>query len=463
MIGAGPNGLSAAIVLAESGHSVVVYEAADSIGGGARTASLTLPGFAHDVCSAVHPLALASPFFRTLPLEKHGLDWIVPPAQIAHPLDDGTAVVAERSLEATTMSLGPDAARYRALMEPLVANWPKLEATVLGDPRRPRHPLALARFAVRALGPMTSLARSFSGGRAQALLAGIAGHSMLPLEKPLTAGVALTLGALAHTVGWPLPAGGAQSIANALAGHLRSLGAEIVVSRPVRTTDELPPARAVLFDLSPRPLLRVAGHRLPPAYRRALERYRYGLAAFKVDWALDGPIPWRAAECARSATVHLGGTLEEIALSEREAWAGRAPERPYVILVQPTLFDPSRAPAGMHTAWAYCHLPDGCGTDMLPRIEAQVERFAPGFRSRILDRHIMTPAWLEQHNANLVGGDIAAGAMDLRQAFTRPTWRNHKIPVKGWYLCSAATPPGAGVHGMCGCLAAKLALREVFR
>jgi phytoene dehydrogenase-like protein len=462
VVGAGPNGLAAAIVLAQAGRSVLVLEAAGEIGGSARTASLTLPGFRHDICSAVYPLGVISPFLRTLPLAEHGLEWIQPPAALAHPLDGGDAVLLERSLAETARGLGRDARAYADLMAPVVADWPKLESTILGGFTPLSHPFALARYGFRALRSLAGLAGSFRGEAARGLLAGAAAHSMLPLDQPLTAGMAMTLGGLAHIAGWPIPRGGAGSLSNALAALLRSLGGEIRTSCPVGSVDDLPAARAVLFDLSPKPLLRIAAHRLPVRYRRALERYRYGLAAFKVDWALDAPIPWGAPACGQAATVHLGGTLEEIARSEAEAWSGRPPERPFVILVQPSLFDHTRAPAGKHTAWGYCHVPNGCEADMLPLIEQQIERFAPGFRDRILARHVMAPADIERHNPNFSGGDIGSGVMDLIQFFARPTWRAHRMPVPGWYLCSAATPPGAGVHGMCGYRAARLALNERF-
>lgn len=464
VIGSGPNGLAAAIALAQAGRSVVLYEAAGTIGGGARSAELTLPGFVHDVCSAAHPLAVISPFLRTLPLASHGLEWIEPPAAMAHPFDDGTAVTVERSIERTAAQFGRDAQAYRALMEPLAREWPKLERAVLGPPALPRHPLALAEFGLKALQSAAGLARRrFQEERARAVFAGIAAHGMRPLEMALTAGVGLVLGASAHICSWPAPRGGAQRLADALASYFRSLGGEIVTGTRILSIDELPPARAVLCDLTPKPLLSIAGHRFPPAYRRKLERYRYGPAAYKVDWALAGPIPWRAPECARASTVHLGGTLDEIALSEREAWAGRPPERPYVLLTQPSLFDPLRAPEGRHTGWAYCHVPHGSTFDMLDRIETQVERFAPGFRDRILARSVLPPAELERRNANIVGGDIAGGVVDLRQAFTRPTASLYSTPVRGLYLCSSATPPGVGVHGMCGYHAAQRALKETLR
>lgn len=462
VVGAGPNGLAAALVIAQTGRSVVVFESAPTVGGGCRSAELTLPGFVHDVCSAVHPFAVASPFFRSLPLAAHGLEWIESPAMLAHPFDEGAAALVYRSVDRTADGLGADAAAYRRLFGPLTDDWPRIAEAVLGPLRWPRHPLALARFGLRALQPAEGMARRLFGGEsARALFAGIAAHSMLPLDRRPTSGVGLALNVVAHVAGWPIPRGGAQSLADALAAHLRSLGGEIVTGTPVASIDELPQAKAVLCDLSPGPLLRIAGHRFPPRFRRALERYRYGMAAYKVDWALAAPVPWRNPACAQAATVHLGGTLAEIAASERDGWYGRPAERPFVLLAQPTLFDDSRAPAGRHVAWTYCHVPRGSEVDMLPRIEQQIERFAPGFRERVLARAVMRPADLERYNANYVGGDIGAGAVDLGQLFTRPTWRTYGTPARGLYICSAATPPGVGVHGMCGYFAARRALAEV--
>jgi phytoene dehydrogenase-like protein len=462
LVGAGPNGLAAAIALARAGYSVCVFESAAAVGGGMRTQPLTLPGFEHDVCSAVHPLGAGSPFFRSLPLADYGLEWIHPLAPLAHPLDDGSAVLLERSVEATAAGLGPDAAAYRRLMEPLVRDWDAIAHEILGPLRPPRHPLALARFGLHAIRSAAGLATGmFAGERARALFAGIAAHGMLPLEQPPSAAFGLVLAIAGHVVGWPIPRGGSQRLADALAAYLRALGGEIVTSREIRALDELPPARAVLCDVTPRQLLRLAGDGLPERYRRQLKRYRYGPGACKVDWALDGPIPWTAEACACAATVHVGGTLAEIAASERDAWEDRATQRPFVLVTQPSLFDAARAPNGKHTAWAYCHVPHGSAVDMTARIEAQIERFAPGFGARILARHTLTAPELERYNANYVGGDINGGVQDLWQLFTRPTIQPvpYATPVHGLYLCSSSTPPGGGVHGMCGYFAARWAMR----
>ena len=464
IVGSGPNGLAAAITLARAGCSVVVFEAAETAGGGTRSAALTLPGFTHDVCSAVHPLALASPFFAALPLADHGLGWAQPPAPLAHPLDGGQVVMVERSVQQTADGLGNDGRAYRALMEPLVANWDDLSKTVLGPLRLPSHPLKLARFGLHAFRSARGLARSlFKQGPARALFAGMAAHSVLPLDSPASAAFGLVLGITAHAVGWPLPRGGSQKIADSLVASLRSAGGEVVTNFRVTALDRLPASRVVLCDLTPRQFLRLAGDQLTPAYRRRLERYRYGPGVFKVDWALSAPIPWQAAECRRAATLHLGGTLDEIAASERAAWEGRCLERPFVLVVQPSLFDATRAPEGKHTAWAYCHVANGSQEDMTARIEAQVERFAPGFKELVLARSVLSPADLERHNPNLVGGDISGGANNLAQLFARPTRRLYRTSSPQLYLCSASTPPGGGVHGMCGYFAAQAALKDHFR
>ena len=464
VVGSGPNGLAAAITLARAGRSVAVFEAGSTPGGAARTEELTLPGFVHDVGSAIHPLAVASPLFRELPLAEHGLEWIHPGVPLAHPFDDGSAAVLERSLAATAAGLGIDAGAYRNLMGPPVRDWEKLMREFLGPLRWPRYPFAMVHFGLRAIQPGAGLARrSFRGEAARGLFAGLAAHSILPLERPATAAFGLMLGLLAHAVGWPLPRGGAQAITAALTAELTQLGGDLFTDSPIDTLEALPPARATLLDVTPRQLLRIAGERLPPRYRRQLERYRYGMGVFKVDWALDGPIPWSAEACRRAGTVHVGGTLAEIAASERDAWRGRHSERPFVLVTQQSLFDDSRAPAGKHTAWAYCHVPHGSTFDMTERIEAQLERFAPGFRDLILARHTMDTAALERFNPNLVGGDINGGVQDLGQLFTRPAPRlsPYTTPVPGLFLCSSSTPPGGGVHGMCGSFAARAALRHL--
>jgi phytoene dehydrogenase-like protein len=462
VVGSGPNGLAAAIVLAKAGRSVLVLEAAATAGGGMRTTELTLPGFSHDVCSAIHPLGLGSPVFASLALETHGLEWIHPQAPLAHPFDNGTAAVLERSLEETADGLGADGAAYRSLMQPLVAGAEDMLGEILGPLRIPRHPAVLAHFGLAAVLPATSLARRrFAGSRARALFAGLAAHSMLPLSRPPSAAFGLVLGLLGHHVGWPLPKGGSQSLADALVACLRSLGGELETGRRVDSLDELPRSGVVLLDVTPRQLLGLAGDRLPAGQRRRLQGFRYGPGVFKLDLALDGPLPWSAPECARAGTVHLGGTLEEITASEADVAAGREPERPYVLLAQQSLFDPTRAPAGKHTLWAYCHVPNGSQVDMTERIEAQIERFAPGFGRLVLARHAHGPADLERYNPNYVGGDINGGLQDLRQLFTRPMARRvpYETALPGLFLCSSSTPPGGGVHGMCGYWAAQAALR----
>jgi phytoene dehydrogenase-like protein len=460
VVGAGPNGLTAAVVLAEAGLRVQVLEGEDAVGGGTRSMELTLPGFSHDVCSAIHPLAVASPVLRRFPLARHGLEWAYSPVEVAHPFDDGSAAVLLRSLDETALSLGPDGDGYRRLMGPLVDGAPALLDDLLAPIRAPRHPALMAQFSLRSALPASALARaSFRGDRARGLFAGLAAHSMLPLSRLPSGAFGLILGLLAHTAGWPCARGGSQRIADALVSYLRTLGGEVETGRPLTDLAQLEPGR-VLLDVTPRQLARIAGDALTGSYRRRLERYRYGPGVFKVDWALDAPIPWRAPECREAATVHLGATLEEIAASEREPWRGRVAERPFVLLAQQSLFDATRAPAGKHTGWAYCHVPHGSTVDMTDAIEAQVERFAPGFGERILARSTMGPADLERHNPNLVGGDINGGAADLRQMIARPVPRlsPYSTPLPGVYLCSASTPPGGGVHGMCGFHAARAAL-----
>jgi phytoene dehydrogenase-like protein len=462
VVGAGPNGLTAAIVLARAGLRVTLLEAQPSVGGGTRSAELTLPGFLHDVCSAVHPLAVSSPVFASFPLREHGLEWIQPPAALAHPFDDGTCALVERSIENTAARLGRDARMYQRVLAPLTARWNQLVPDILAPLHLPQHPLPFALFGSLAPWSATLTARTlFRTSQARALFAGMAAHSILPLDSPVSAAFGWVLTIAAHAVGWPVPRGGSQQIANALAAYFQTLGGRIVTSAPVNSLDELERDAIVLCDVTPRQLLHIAGKRLPEAYRRKLKNYRYGPGVFKLDWALDGPIPWKAPDCARAATVHIGGTMEEIADAERAPWRGVAHERPFVLLAQPSLFDSTRAPAGQHTAWAYCHVPNGSTDNMTERIESQIERFAPGFRARILARHAMGPVEMERRNANLVGGDINGGAQGLDQLFLRPTASLYGTPVRGLFLCSSSTPPGGGVHGMCGYHAARAALRDI--
>ncbi len=467
IIGSGPNGLAAAITLARAGYAVLVFEAKETPGGGCRSAELTLPGFTHDVCSAIHPAALASPFFRSLPLESYGLEWIQPDLPLAHPFENGQAAWLARSLDETGESLGVDAGAYKQLMQPLVENWELIMESFHG-PLRPQaimaHPFKLAHFGLPALLGASGLVNArFKGPAARAIFAGISGHTMLPLNTPGTAAAGLLLGLLAHAVGWPLPRGGSQKITDALTAYLRDLGGEIVTGVEVKSLDSLPPADVVLCDITPRQLLRIAGPRLSGLYKRQLQHYRYGTGVFKLDLALDGPIPWHADACKRAGTVHVGGTLPEIARSERAVWRGEHPERPFVLLAQQSLFDDTRAPAGKHTVWAYCHVPNGSDVDMSARIEAQIERFAPGFRDRILARHGVNARGMERYNANYIGGDINGGVQDLAQTFTRPVISPtpYSTPDKGLYICSSSTPPGGGVHGMCGYFAARAALQHL--
>ena len=466
VVGSGPNGLAAAITLARAGRSVVVYESHATVGGGMRSAELTLPGFIHDICSTVQGTSTASPFFRELDLARFGVEFVDPPAPLAHPLDGGRAAVLERSVDATADGLGADGAAYRRLMGPLVRDAEAIMDLVLAPIFRvPRHPLAAARFGLPALRSAVGLAAGrFRGDEARALLTGVSAHSMLRLDRPLTASFGLVLAITAHAYGWPVVRGGTQRLADALADELRALGGEIVTGHPVTSLEELPPARAVLFDTSPRALSAIAGDRLPAGYRRRLDGFRYGPGIVKVDWALSAPIPWQAAGAARAGTIHVGGSMDEIRASEAEVSHGRHPERPFVLVVQGSRFDPSRSPDGQHTGWAYCHVPSGSSFDMTDRIEAQVERFAPGFRDTILARSVRLPADIEADNPNYIGGDINGGIQDLRQLFTRPVARldPYSTPTRGIYLCSSSTPPGGGVHGMCGVWAARSALRREF-
>jgi phytoene dehydrogenase-like protein len=461
VVGSGPNGLAGAIRLAQAGKSVVVLEAAEAPGGGVRTAELTLPGFHHDICSSVMAMGVCSPYLSTLPLEKHGLEWVFPRAAMAHPFPGGTAALLYRSVDETAATLGEDGRNYRALVGDFAAHAADLLRDMLAPLHFPRHPFLFARFGLRALRPATSLARAyFKTEHARAFFGGLAAHSMLPLDAAGTSAVTLGLVISAHAGGWPFARGGAQQLTSALVGYLESLGGKLMTGCRVESLDQLPAGARVLFDVTPRQLLKIAGERLPAGYRRRLERYRYGVAAYKIDWALHQPIPWRAAECAQAGTVHLGETLEEISESERAPWLGRTSARPYVLLTQPSLFDSARAPKGKHTAWGYCHVPNGFQGDITDAIEGQVERFAPGFRDCIAARSVMRPSEFEQHNQNLVGGDIGGGAASLSQLFLRPTASMYRTPLQGVYLCSASTPPGPGVHGMCGYFAAEAALKN---
>jgi len=465
VVGAGPNGLAAAVLLARSGLSVLLVEAHARVGGGSRTEELTLPGYLHDVCSAIHPMAVASPFFRTLPLQDFGLEWIDPPVALAHPLDDGSAAALHTSLEATASGLGRDANSYRDLFAALVRDHERLFPELLGPLRWPKSPLLLAQFGLQAIRSAQGLADStFETGAARALFAGCAAHAILPFDRAATAAIGLVLLLAGHAHGWPFPRGGSESITRALASHFASLGGEIETGRSIRSLHELPSSKVVLFDVTPRQLVAICGEELPSGYRGRLAKYRYGPGVFKLDWALDGPIPWKAPSCREAGTVHLGGTFEEIAAAEADVWRGVHSERPYVLVAQQSLFDASRAPAGKHTGWAYCHVPHGSTLDMTQVIENQVERFAPGFRDRILARSRMSTSDFQAYNENYVGGDITGGVTDLGQLFTRPVARAnpYTTPNDRIYLCSSSTPPGAGVHGMCGYFAARAALRRVF-
>lgn len=461
VIGAGSNGLAAAIVLAQAGLAVDVLEAQSTPGGAARTLELTLPSFRHDFGSAVYPLGVASPFFSSLPLAAHGLEWIHSPAALAHPLDDGTAVLLYRDLTQTTKELRSDGPAWGNLMRPFVEHWSEFAQEILRPVSLvPRHPLLMARFGIVGLQSAQAIARRFRDEHARALFAGCAAHSFLALDEPLSAAFAILMAVPAHAVGWPIARGGAQSITNALCSVLSSLGGTVHTSSPVESLAALSNYDVFLCDLTPRQLLRVAAQKLSSRYQRRLRQYRYGAAAFKVDYALSAPIPWKARECLQAASLHLGGTFEEIADSEKTVRRGRHPDRPFVLLAQPSLFDSSRAPAGKHTAWAYCHVPNGSTVNMLDKLENQIERFAPGFRDCVLARRVLPPADLENMDANLVGGDIGGGVMDIRQFLFRPTRQHYATSARDVYICSSSTPPGGGVHGMCGYHAAKLALQR---
>ena len=467
VVGSGPNGLAAAITLAQKGLSVIVIEAKDTVGGGTRTSEITLPGFIHDICSAIHPTGAASPFFRSLKLEDHGLQWIYPPAALAHPLDDGTAVLLESSIDKTAQPLGADSAPYARVMTPLVKDGERIIEDLLKPLSLPRHPMSFIKFGRYAFRSVYGLANSlFEGERAKALFAGLGAHSIMPLEVHFTASFSLTLGLLGHSVGWPVAKGGSQRIADALSGYFQSLGGHIQTGTYVKSLDDLPKTRAILLDITPRLLLGIAGNEIRGKHLKRYRRFKHGPGVFKIDWALDRPIPWKASECLSAASVHLGGTMNEIAEAEDAVWEGKHPDKPFVILAQQSLFDQTRAPDGKHTAWGYCHVPNGSTVDMTEHIEAQIERFAPGFRDCIIARHTMSPSDLEEYNPNYIGGDIAGGAQDFWQIFARPALRfnsPYSIPIKGIYLCSSSTPPGGGVHGMCGHYAALSALRNIFK
>lgn len=465
VVGSGPNGLAAAIYLAQQQLSVLIVEAAATVGGGVRSAELTLPGFTHDICSTIHLLAIGSPFFNALPLDRYGLEYVQPPASVAHPFDDGTAALLESSVEKTAAGLGADAMNYRKLFAPLVENWRRLAPDILAPLRFPNHPWLMAGFGLKGLRSARGLAESyFSESRARALFGGVAAHSMIPLEAMPSAAIGLVLTMAAHAVGWGFPRGGAGKISAALAAHFLALGGRIETDRRLENVDELPTAPVVLFNLTPRQILKIAGHRLPDGYRTRLEKFRYGAGAFKMDFALSEPISWRAAECRAAATVHLGGTFDEISVSEAAHERGAIAENPFVLLAQNSLFDESRAPAGQHTAWAYCHVPNNSAADMTNAIENQIERFAPGFRDCILAKKTFAPADLESYNGNYVGGDINGGASILSQLLTRPMAKinPYAMPVKGFYICSASTPPGGGVHGMSGYHAARTVMANEF-
>ncbi len=465
IVGAGPNGLTAAAVLAAAGLSVVVLEGNPRIGGSCRTEPLTLPGFAHDVCSAIHPMGAISPIFRRLNLDGHGLDFVAAPFSLAHPLDDGRVAVLSREMSETAASLGRDGSRWVALLQPFVERYEDFFSGILRPFRVPRHPLLMARFGSIGLQSCDRLARRFAGEETRALLAGTAAHSCLALDAPGSASFGLVLAIAGHALDWPCARGGSQAIVDALAGRARACGCEIRTGLTVRSLADVPDARAVLFDVTPRQLDAIAGEALTSSYRRRLQRFRYGAAAFKIDYALSEKIPWRSSACAQAATVHIGGRYEEIARSEADANAGRVSDAPFVLVAQQSHVDGTRAPEGQQTGWAYCHVPNGSAADMTDRIERQIERFAPGFRDTILARHVMPPAALEQHNPNLIGGDIGGGANTLGQVLLRPfpRWNPYTTSNPRLFLCSSSTPPGGGVHGMCGYWAARTALRQVFR
>jgi phytoene dehydrogenase-like protein len=465
VVGSGPNGLAAAITLQRQGLSVLLVEGKDTTGGGLRSKELTLPGFIHDICSAIHPMAAASPFFSSLPLDEHGLEYIYPSIQAAHPFDNGKAAMLSKSLEETAIHLGEDEINYTRLLSPLVYHWPEMAHDILGPLQIPKNPLALSKFGLKALQSADSLSKKFTTEEARGLWAGMAGHSIQPLNHLTTAAIGLVLLAVGHKKGWPISKGGSQSIANALASYFTSIGGKIETNFYVKHLSQLPSSKAVLLDVTPKQLLEIAGHTFSSIYKWQLERYEYGMGVFKIDWALDGPVPFLAEECKRAGTVHIGNTYEEIALSEQMSWNGQHPDKPFVLLAQQSLFDSTRAPHGKHTLWGYSHVPKGSTKDMTEAIENQIERFAPGFKKLIIGRHAFNSHQIEEYNPNYIGGDINGGSINLTQLFTRPALRSspYRTSTKGIYICSSSTPPGGGVHGMCGYYAAQRALKDVFK
>ncbi len=463
VVGSGPNGLAAAILMQQKGLSVLLIEGKETIGGGLRSAELTLPGFTHDVCSAVHPLLVSSPFLSKLPLENFGLEFVYPSVAAAHPFDNGSAAVIKSSILQTAALLEADEYAYVDLMQPIVQDWPRIAPDVLAPLHFPKYPFAMARFGLKAITSAVRLSKRFKTEEAKGLLAGMAAHSIQPLTNVASSAAALVLMAAAHLKGWPIPKGGSNQIANALAAYFISIGGKVETNLYINSLDQLPSARAVLFDITPKQLLQIAGHKFSTLYKWQLERYRYGMGIFKIDWALDAPIPFMAQECREAGTIHIGNTFTEIADTEQQSWDGKTVEKPFVLLAQPSIFDASRAPEGKHTAWAYCHVPNGSITDMTDAIEKQVERFAPGFRGAILARHTMNSAQMEEYNPNYIGGDINGGVIDVGQLFTRPALRcsPYKTSARGLYICSSSTPPGGGVHGMCGYYAARRAIADM--
>jgi phytoene dehydrogenase-like protein len=466
VVGAGPNGLAAAITLARAGLAVDVFERAATPGGGCRTGELTMPGFRHDVCAAVHPLAAASPFLATIDLRTRGVELLYPKVAFAHPLGGDRAAALRSSVSETAAGLGQDGKRYRRLMEPLVRETDVIVEQMLAPLRSlPTHPVAVARYGLPGLLPVTALAAGFATVQAKGLLAGAAAHSMRPLTAPLTGGFGLLFAMLGHRVGWPVPRGGSDAITAALVAELDSLGGQVKTGCEIRDLAELPKAQATLLDLSPQQLLDLAGDRLASGYARSLRRFKYNPGVCKVDWAIAGPVPWQAPACRETVTVHVGGTLAEVARSEADVIAGRHPERPFCLVVQPGVVDSSRAPAGQQALYAYCHVPAGSTINVADRIETQIERFAPGFRDLILARSVLTAADMERYNPNYIGGDINGGASTLRQTLFRPAmrWNSYRTGIAGVYLCSASTPPGGGVHGLCGYWSARTALADLDR